>query len=185
MAAAQFSWPLILQIAGLINRDFLQYLTPFGESEPFQWFDTVALWPQNFPAILIYEESNVFNPLSEQTFEQDLTIRCRIQLSAVDRNILAQSCRAYLGALTQLFAYYDWSRHASDFIAPVPLPETLIQLGTRDCNGVNTGLTPGVTAEVNRIFVARHQFDEFGPAGAGYMTRVSAFVTVNQEESQE
>lgn len=171
--SAKFTWELTQQLAGIINRDIVPYLQLYNESENFNWYDLVNLWPENFPALLVYEESNTIDPSSEHTFQQVIRLRCRVQLSHVDRNILAQKTRAYLGALTLLFAHYDWQRHAADLVSPVPMPSSLLQLGTT---------TPGVSANVTRIFVAGHSFDEFGGERGQFRMRATAFLIINQEE---
>ena len=91
----------------------------------------------------------------------------------MDRNILAQKTRAYVGALTLLFAHYDWGRNAADLATSVPIPGTLAQLGT---------MTPGVAANVTRLFVARHSFDEFGTDKGEFVMRSTAHLIVEQEE---
>ena len=173
--SATFTYNLMMQLAGVINRDILTYLSPFGYSENFTQFDLVDLWPQSWPALLICESVDDFDPESEQTFKQTVNLRCRVQLSEVDRNICAQKMRGYLGALVNLFAYYDWQRHAADLVAPIQLPISLAQL-------IPGGLTPGVTANVTRIFARRITMDEFGVKGNGFLLRSTVHVVINQEE---
>ena len=176
---AQFTYPLITQLIGIIARDFPTFLGQFKDpqgnplTENFNWFDTVQLWPQNSPSLLLYETDDGMNSQSEHTFQQTIPLLCRIQLCGLDRNLLAQSMRAYLGAMTLLMAHYDWQNHTADLVAPVPIPVSLIQLGT---------ITQGVTANVTRIYVARLSFDEFGQRNGEFMMRGTAHITVNQEE---
>lgn len=171
--SAKFTWPLIIQIIGIIDRDLLPYLQLYGETELFNWYDTVNLWPENSPALLVYEESNIFTAESEHTFQQTIRIRCRVQVSHADRNILAQKTRAYLGALTLLFAHYDWQRHAADLVAPISIPPSLRQLGAA---------TLGTDANITRIFVAGHTFDEFGGEEGNFTMKSTCHLVINQEE---
>ena len=184
--SATFTYNLTQQIAALVNRDFLTYLGQFSLngtplSEPFQWYDLVQLWPQTWPALLVYEKTDSILGASENTFEQSIQLVCRVQLSDVDRNICAQKMRAYLGALTLLFAHYDWQQNAWDLTQPVQLPATLAQL----CTNLTPPMTPGLTtAQIRRIFVSRISYDEFGQRGAGFMMRGTANLLVELEEVQ-
>jgi hypothetical protein len=170
---AQYTWPLITQLIGIIDRDYLTYLSPFGFSEPFRQYDTVQLWPQAWPALLVYEANDALVPPSEHTIEQAISIQCRVQLSETDRNICAQKLRGYLGALANLFIHYDFEQHAADLVSPVPIPPSLSMLGTT---------TQGVTANVTRIFPQRLTFDEFGQVPNGFRVRGTCHLIVQMEE---
>lgn len=175
--AAVFTEPLIEQLVALVYRDQSTYLTQFNETEPFREFSTVSLYPLNFPKIAIFNLDNmIVDTGSDNTILQGIHVRAAIQVAHQDRNILAMKCRHYIAALHLLFRHIEVGNNASDFRLSLPLPKSLLQIGT-----TTAGISPPTI--VQRLRVLGHRYTQFGELkGQGFAMRAELDLLLQMEE---
>ena len=172
---AEFTQPLIEQLAALVYRDQATYLAQVGETETFKEFHIVTLYDQNFPALAIYDPEVVIDPDSVDTIHEVINIRLELQVVHSDRDLVSRTCRHYMSALHLLLYNAEITRNGADFSLPLPLPASLVQLGPT---------TAGMAAQVKRCRVVAHRFTQFGSVrGLGFGMKAEMDALVQLEEN--